>query len=202
MAPDTAERAGGSGASACSMPRSGAACRAVLLLPGEAILLWPRPGAGDRCGGGRVLAMFALGMPAILMYTATTLFLEGLGRPIPGMLVMAAGQSRQFRPQLAADVRPARARRRRRCARDLAHPLVHARCAGRLRAADAWPRTLPAPRAARGRGGRGEAAPPRLADGAVVRPRARRLLRRGDLRRLARRQRRSPPGRSSSTRWR
>ena len=63
---------------------------AALLLPGEALLLLLGQDPAIAAGGGAVLAMFALGMPAIMMYSATTLFLEGLGRPVPGMVVMAA----------------------------------------------------------------------------------------------------------------
>jgi len=40
-------------------------------------------------GGGRVIAMFGWGMPAVLGYTATTFFLEGINRPTPSMIVMA-----------------------------------------------------------------------------------------------------------------
>ncbi len=61
---------------------------ALLLLPGEALLLLLGQDPAIAAGGGRVLAMFALGMPAILMFSATTLFLEGLGRSVPGMAVM------------------------------------------------------------------------------------------------------------------
>ncbi len=39
-------------------------------------------------GGGSVLAMFGWGMPAILLYSATTFFLEGINRPAAGMVVM------------------------------------------------------------------------------------------------------------------
>ena len=39
-------------------------------------------------GGGRVLVMFGWGVPAMLLYTATTFFLEGINRPTPGMVVM------------------------------------------------------------------------------------------------------------------
>ena len=42
-------------------------------------------------GGARVAAMFGLGMPAMLGYLATCLFLEGLGRPMPGVVVIAMG---------------------------------------------------------------------------------------------------------------
>ena len=39
-------------------------------------------------GGGDVMAMFAWGMPAILLAVATWLFLEGIGRPIPGLVMI------------------------------------------------------------------------------------------------------------------
>ena len=39
-------------------------------------------------GGGRVLVMFGWSLPAMLMYAATTFFLEGINRPTPGMVVM------------------------------------------------------------------------------------------------------------------
>jgi len=38
-------------------------------------------------GGGRVLGMWAIGMPAILLYLATTSFLEGISKPRPAMIV-------------------------------------------------------------------------------------------------------------------
>jgi MATE family multidrug resistance protein len=60
----------------------------LLLLPGEAILLALGQRSEISAHGGAVLVMFALGMPAILMFTATTFFLEGIGRPSPGMVVM------------------------------------------------------------------------------------------------------------------
>jgi MATE family multidrug resistance protein len=61
----------------------------LLMLPGGAILLALGQAPAIAAAGGTVLIMFALGMPAILMFTATTLFLEGIGRPTPGMVVMA-----------------------------------------------------------------------------------------------------------------
>ena len=39
-------------------------------------------------GGGRVLDMIAWGSPPLMMWVVCTHFLEGLSRPIPGMLVM------------------------------------------------------------------------------------------------------------------
>ena len=41
-------------------------------------------------GGGRVLDMIAWGSPALFMWVVCTHFLEGISRPIPGMLVMLA----------------------------------------------------------------------------------------------------------------
>ncbi len=41
-------------------------------------------------GAGRVTQVFALSLPMYLMATATTSFLEGLGRPMPGMIAMWA----------------------------------------------------------------------------------------------------------------
>jgi multidrug resistance protein, MATE family len=68
----------------------------LLLLPGEAILLGLGQALEISRGGGAVLVMFALGMPPILMFTATTFFLEGIGRSTPGMLVMAAANLVNF----------------------------------------------------------------------------------------------------------
>ena len=39
-------------------------------------------------GGGDVMAMFGWGMPAMFIAVATWLFLEGIGRPVPGMVVI------------------------------------------------------------------------------------------------------------------
>jgi multidrug resistance protein, MATE family len=61
----------------------------LLLLPGEAILVALGQAPAISRGGGAVLVMFALGMPAMLMFAATTFFLEGIGRSTPGMAVMA-----------------------------------------------------------------------------------------------------------------
>ena len=38
--------------------------------------------------GAAVLAMFGWGMPAVLVFAATTMFLEAIGRPVPGMVFM------------------------------------------------------------------------------------------------------------------
>lgn len=60
---------------------------ALVLLGGEAILLALGQEADIAAGGGRTLLMFAPGMPPILMYVATTSFLEGIGRPHAGMVI-------------------------------------------------------------------------------------------------------------------
>lgn len=39
-------------------------------------------------GGGVVLALLGWSVPAMLAYTVTTLFLEGINRPLPGLVVM------------------------------------------------------------------------------------------------------------------
>jgi multidrug resistance protein, MATE family len=61
----------------------------LLMLPGAAILLALGQNPEIATDGGAVLVMFALGMPPILMFSATTFFLEGIGRSTPGMVVMA-----------------------------------------------------------------------------------------------------------------
>ena len=42
-------------------------------------------------GGGEVMAMFALGLPFFFVWTASTMFLEGVRHPIPAMLITIAG---------------------------------------------------------------------------------------------------------------
>ena len=39
-------------------------------------------------GGGIVAMILGWSVPALLMYAATTMFLEGIGRPVPGMIIM------------------------------------------------------------------------------------------------------------------
>lgn len=59
----------------------------VVLQWGEAILLLLGQEPGIAAGGGRTLLMFAPGMPAILLFVATSFFLEGIARPRAGMVV-------------------------------------------------------------------------------------------------------------------
>ncbi len=55
---------------------------------GEGFLALTGQSADNARGGGRVLAMFGWGVPALLLYVATTFFLEGIHRPLPGVVVM------------------------------------------------------------------------------------------------------------------
>jgi multidrug resistance protein, MATE family len=68
----------------------------LLMLPGAPILLALGQDPAIAAGGGKVLTMFALGMPALLLFTATTFFLEGIGRSTPGMVVMAIANLPNF----------------------------------------------------------------------------------------------------------
>ena len=55
---------------------------------GESFLLATGQSGDIAAGGGRVLAALGLGLPGMLLYVATSFFLEGIGRPIPGMVIM------------------------------------------------------------------------------------------------------------------
>jgi MATE family multidrug resistance protein len=46
--------------------------------------------AGLAVHGGRVALWFGLGLPFVLMHAASALFMEAIGRPLPGMLLMLA----------------------------------------------------------------------------------------------------------------
>jgi MATE family multidrug resistance protein len=60
----------------------------VLLLPAESLLRWTGQPPDIVVEGARIVRIFAWGMPAALVYTATAYFLEGVKRPLPGMVVM------------------------------------------------------------------------------------------------------------------
>jgi MATE family multidrug resistance protein len=60
----------------------------ALLLPGPSVLALLGQEPGLAAAAGRVLQALALGMWPMLLFTATSLYLEGLGRPRPGMVVM------------------------------------------------------------------------------------------------------------------
>lgn len=55
---------------------------------GESLLLLTGQAPDLAAGGGRVLLAFAPGIPAMLLHTATSFFLEATGRAVPGMVVM------------------------------------------------------------------------------------------------------------------
>ncbi|WP_191060654.1 MATE family efflux transporter [Geminicoccus harenae] len=63
----------------------------LLLLPGETILGWLGQSPEVVAGGAEVMRAFALAMPAVLLFSATSYFLEAIGRPHAGMVVMWAG---------------------------------------------------------------------------------------------------------------
>ncbi|MGI9435032.1 MAG: MATE family efflux transporter [Geminicoccaceae bacterium] len=60
----------------------------LLLLPGPGVLQALGQNAEITAGGGQAVIMFAYGMPAILLFTAASAFLEGISRPLAGMVVM------------------------------------------------------------------------------------------------------------------
>lgn len=65
----------------------GAAMTALCYAGGPFLLLTGQ--APDlAAGGGRVLIALGWGVPPLFLYTATVFFLEGLSRPLPGMVVM------------------------------------------------------------------------------------------------------------------
>ena len=55
---------------------------------GESFLLATGQPEDIAAGGGRVLTMLGFGMPAMLLYVATSFFLEAIGRPVPGMVII------------------------------------------------------------------------------------------------------------------
>lgn len=60
----------------------------LLLLPGTAILYALGQNQEIATGGGQAVVMFAYGMPGIMLFTASSAFLEGVSRPMPAMVVM------------------------------------------------------------------------------------------------------------------
>lgn len=63
---------------------------AALLFEGQAMLALLGQSPELAAGGGRVMEMFAWGMPAIFLFVAASMFLEGIARPAPGMVVTLA----------------------------------------------------------------------------------------------------------------
>jgi MATE family multidrug resistance protein len=60
---------------------------AAILAHGEWLLRLLGQEPGIAIAGGKVLLMWAIGMPGIMLYVATSGFLEGISRPRPGMVV-------------------------------------------------------------------------------------------------------------------
>ncbi len=63
---------------------------ALLCFLGERFLLLTGQSQALAEAGGKVLLMLSWGIPAILLHTATSFFLEGIGRPTPGAWIMLA----------------------------------------------------------------------------------------------------------------
>ena len=60
---------------------------AALLWPGETILELLRQPTDVIAGGASSMRAFALGMPGLLLFVACAFFLEGINKPVPGMVV-------------------------------------------------------------------------------------------------------------------
>ena len=60
----------------------------LLCQAGEPFLLLAGQGEALSASGGRVLAVLGWGLPGMLLFSATTMFLESIHRPVPGVLVM------------------------------------------------------------------------------------------------------------------
>ncbi|MCH9670948.1 MAG: MATE family efflux transporter [Gammaproteobacteria bacterium] len=61
---------------------------AMLLSWGEPLLAWLRQPPDLAVGAASALAIIGWGIPGVLLHACATFFLEGIGRPIPGMVVM------------------------------------------------------------------------------------------------------------------
>lgn len=64
---------------------------AALCMLGERFLLATGQAPDLAAGGGGVMVVIAVGMPAAGLHLATSLYLEGMKRPIPGMVAMLIG---------------------------------------------------------------------------------------------------------------
>ena len=63
----------------------------IVLLPGEDLLRLFRQPEATYAGGGKALSILGLSLPGILMFSACSFFLEGINRPLPGMVIALAG---------------------------------------------------------------------------------------------------------------
>lgn len=64
---------------------------ALASLAGEPFFRLTGQSADLAAGGGQVMAVLGYGMPGMMLYVATGFFLEGLKRPVPGMVAMILG---------------------------------------------------------------------------------------------------------------
>ncbi len=63
---------------------------------GEPFLLWTGQDPDLAAGAGSVLVIFGWGLPGVFLYTATVFFLEGINRPVPGLMVVIAANVLNF----------------------------------------------------------------------------------------------------------
>lgn len=61
---------------------------AFLCFLGQPFLEWSGQGADLSRGGGKVILVAGLGLPPLLLFIATSYFLEGIRRPLPGLVAM------------------------------------------------------------------------------------------------------------------
>jgi MATE family multidrug resistance protein len=71
-------------------------CFAAILALGDGLLRTLGQSAELSASGGRVLEMWALGMPGLTLFMAASFFLEGLSRPRAGMIVMLGANLLNF----------------------------------------------------------------------------------------------------------
>jgi multidrug resistance protein, MATE family len=67
------------------------AISAVMCLFGETFLTWTGQSPELAREGGKVMMVLGLGIPGHLLFIASSFFLEGIRRPMPGLIVMALG---------------------------------------------------------------------------------------------------------------
>jgi len=63
----------------------------IILLPAEDLLRLFQQPESTFAGGGRALNILGYSLPAILMFSACSFFLEGINRPLPGMVIALSG---------------------------------------------------------------------------------------------------------------
>lgn len=63
----------------------------IILLPAEDLLRLFQQPESTFTGGGRALNILGYSLPAILMFSACSFFLEGINRPLPGMVIALTG---------------------------------------------------------------------------------------------------------------